>query len=112
MTPPLIDQLKELAPRLNRDLNAIIEGKTVQWKDDKFGWRDIGFPANWNCSDLLAFLNKKETRIKPEPREWYEVRGGTLNLSFDTEEEAKSYVSEKLKSHPLWSIVHVKEVLI
>lgn len=75
------DNAKDYLPLVQ----ALVDGKTIQWRDSNGQWKD--------SEHLSCFWDAKEYRIKPEPREiWVNhYKDGAISGPFYTEHDAKTY---------------------
>lgn len=93
------DEAREIA----KVVQAYADGKAIQYDCGNGVWRDMQNPS---------FVDPKEYRIKPEPREWWHVvtQTGSTAVAFRYKADAQSWVNGCRGAFALYTIVHVREV--
>lgn len=92
-------------------VQALADGKVIQIVDSD---------GEWNGLNEVSFCSKPDRyRIKPEPREWWQVRDefGVILADYTDDPAAQSYADKRRKSRAvlgsapdIYEVVHVREV--
>lgn len=103
---------RERAKELWPVMKGYAEGREVQ---SRFKNREVNHDS-WVYSRSPEWHDNVEYRLKPEPREWWEVRWAREEdgypISFLCKEEAEAFArSRSEKEGKLVEIVHVREVV-
>ena len=83
-------------------VQALADGKVIQINGVR-GWEDTR-------GDLIFGANPHDYRIKPEPREWWQLRDANcVRAEFTSRELAERYANGIPGN--VWTVIHVREVL-